>query len=360
MRFARITLGLLLTLAGVLATVAGAVAAFWLVGPDNTISTPSRALASKGLAVLTAPDLLDRHGPILHVTASGLKPLFVGVARDLDARDYLSGTAHTRLIRFDPPATFGTQDLRGRTGKLTPPGELDWWVAKSAPGSQSLVWPTQDGRYDVVVMNADGSATVGAQVSFGIEVHRLFGICLLVLGAGILVLALGIGLTFRRGGTTATARSAAVTAGFPAASAVPAISRIATLVTTAPAPVVSTSDKQTAATVTLPPDRVSPFAPERVSPFLPTQPATARGARTQGASPQSATTPGASTQGGRTQGSRTQAVSSQPATTQGAAIHGGSVQPAAEQTKPARTTPIRPAATVPAAPMFMTPAAVAR
>ena len=111
MRFARIALGLLLSLAGLVVTVAGAVAAFWLVGPDNTISTSARELTSQGLAVITAPDLLDRHGPTLHVTATGDKPLFVGVGQDLDVRDYLAGAAHTRLIRFDPPATFGTQDM---------------------------------------------------------------------------------------------------------------------------------------------------------------------------------------------------------------------------------------------------------
>ncbi|HET6739525.1 MAG TPA: hypothetical protein VFH76_11345, partial [Kribbella sp.] len=198
MRFARIALGLLLAVAGSLATVAGAVAAFWLVGPDNTISTPSRQLASTGLAVVSAPTLLDRHGPTLHVSASGDKPLFIGVAQDLDVRDYLSGVAQTRVVSFDPPATFGTQDLRGGTKKLTPPGELDWWVAQSATGAQSISWPVQDGRYDVVVMNADGSPAVGAQVTFGIQVHRLFGICLLVLGAGVLVLALGLALMLRR------------------------------------------------------------------------------------------------------------------------------------------------------------------
>lgn len=62
MRFARITLGLLLALVGVLVTLAGAVVAFWLVGPDNTVDTGEQRLASKGLAVMTAPDLLDRHG----------------------------------------------------------------------------------------------------------------------------------------------------------------------------------------------------------------------------------------------------------------------------------------------------------
>ncbi|WP_432884012.1 hypothetical protein ACQPYH_43010 [Kribbella sp. CA-245084] len=254
MRFARITLGLLLTLAGLVATVAGAVAAFWLVGPDNTISTPSREFASSGLAVVTAPTLLDRHGPTLHVNASGDKPLFVGIGQDLDVRDYLAGSAHTRLTRFDPPGTFGTQDLRGRSGKLTPPGQLDWWVAQSASGSQSVSWPMQDGRYEVVVMNADGTPAVGAQVSFGVQVHRLFGICLLVLGAGVLVLALGLALMFRRRKVAADTETT---------TEIPVLvsSRIPVLVPVA----AGTSDDNA------PAYRVSPFAPERVSPFAPNQ-----------------------------------------------------------------------------------------
>ena len=257
MRFARITLGLLLSLAGLVATVAGAVAAFWLVGPDNTISTPSREFASSGLAVVTAPTLLDRHGPTLHVNASGDKPLFVGIGQDLDVRDYLAGSAHTQLIRFEPPGTFGTQDMRGRNGKLTPPGQLDWWVAQSASGSQSLSWPMQDGRYEVVVMNADGTPAVGAHVSFGVQMHRLFGICLLVLGAGVLVLALGLALMFRRP-KVAVAADAEATTEIP----LPVTSRIPVLVPVA----ASTSDANE------PAYRVSPFAPERVSPFATTQP----------------------------------------------------------------------------------------
>ncbi|MGW1341777.1 hypothetical protein ACWCOV_12030 [Kribbella sp. NPDC002412] len=198
MRFARTALGLLLTLTGLMVTIAGAVAAFWLVGPDNTVTTGSRQFTSQGLAVITAPDLLDRHGPTLHVTAAGDQPVFVGVGRDLDVADYLAGASHTRLIRFDPPATFGTQEMRGRTARLTPPAQLDWWVAESSgSGRQSVAWPIQDGRYDVVVMNADGTPAVGADVRFGVEVDRAFGVCLLALGAGILVLALGLVLTFR-------------------------------------------------------------------------------------------------------------------------------------------------------------------
>ncbi len=300
MRFARITLGLLLALSGLLAAIAGAVAAFWLVGPDNTISTPRRELASTGLAVVTAPSLLDRHGPTLRVSASGDKPLFIGVGQDLDVRDYLSGTAHTRLTKFDPPATFGTQELRGDTKKLTAPSQLDWWVAQSAPGSQAVTWPIQDGLYDVVVMNADGTPAVGAQVTFGIEVHRLFGICLLVLGAGVVVLALGLALVLRR---RPVAKETADTTEIPVIK-----TRIPVLVSTAP---VQREEEENA-----PAYRVSPFAPDRVSPFAPLA-----------------------------------AKEEQPAP--------APVKAPVRQV-PVRPAAVRPTAAVPAAPMFMSPAAVAR
>ncbi|MGW6283071.1 hypothetical protein [Kribbella sp. NPDC055071] len=261
MRFARTALGLLLTVAGLVVTVAGALAAFWLVGPDNTISTPGRSLSSQGLAVITAPNLLDRHGPTLHVTATGDKPLFVGVGQDLDVRDYLSSSAHTRLVRFDPPATFGTQEMRGGTSKLTPPGKLDWWVARSGTGESTVAWPIQDGRYDVVVMNADGSPAVGAQVRFGIQIHRAFGLSLVVLGAGVLILALGLMLAFRR----RPARTAATTI-TTAPISIPA-ARIKTNEPAYSAPIQPVLAPKPV--VPVPAERVSPFAPERVSPFAP-------------------------------------------------------------------------------------------
>ncbi|MFD7152978.1 hypothetical protein ACFV9C_00175 [Kribbella sp. NPDC059898] len=252
MRFARITLGLLLALSGLVATVAGAVAAFWLVGPDNTITTPQRELAGKGLALVSSPELLDRHGPTLHVSVSGDKPLFVGVAQDLDVRDYLAGVAHTQVTRFGLPATFGTEEVRGRTNKLTPPGELDWWVAQSAAGAQSLSWPVQDGRYDVVVMNADGTPAVGAQVTFGLQVHRLFGLCLLVLGAGVLALAFGVALLRRRR---------------PARDEVSDTREIPVINTRIPA--LASAELAEYDEELGPAYRVSPFHPDRVSPFAP-------------------------------------------------------------------------------------------
>ncbi|TCC55861.1 hypothetical protein E0H73_34595 [Kribbella pittospori] len=258
MRFARTALGLLLTLIGLVVTLAGAAAAFWLVGPDNTISTGSQPLTSKGLAVITAPDLLDRHGPTLHVTATGDKPVFVGVGQDLDVSNYLAGAAHTRVIRYDVPSTFSTQQMRGGIPRLTPPGELDWWVAKSGGnGPRSIAWPIEDGKFDVVVMNADGSPAVDTDVRFGVEVHRGFGICLLVLGTGIVLFALGLTLAFRRRpATVVPAFTPARIASVPApARSVPVSSAPAAATPAASAPAVA--------------EPVSPFAPERVSPFAP-------------------------------------------------------------------------------------------
>ncbi|MFF0265761.1 hypothetical protein [Kribbella sp. NPDC004536] len=323
MRFARITLGLLLALSGLAATVAGAVAAFWLVGPDNTITTPSHRLASTGLAVVSAPSLLDRHGPTLHVSATGDKPLFIGVGQDLDVRDYLSGVSHTQLVRFDPPATYGTQEVRGRTNKLTPPGALDWWVAQSATGAQSVSWQVQDGRYDVVVMNADGSPAVGAQVTFGIQVHRLFGICLLVLGAGVLVFAFGLRL-LRRRRPVAAVRQVADTTEIPVIKN----ARIPVLVSAPAAP----ADNS-------PAYRVSPFHPDRVSPFAPLE---EQEEQDEDAPVESVPVEVAAS------------VAEVPAEDVAAAAV--AVRPALVRTGAARTVPVA----VPAAPMFMSAAAVAR
>ncbi|GAB3828271.1 hypothetical protein [Kribbella italica] len=199
MRFARITLGLPLALVGVVATLAGAASAFWLVGPDSTVETGEQRLTSRGLAVATAPDLLARHGFTLHVTASSARPVFVGVAHDLDVSSYLGEASYTRIVRFDLPSDIATQEMKGGSERLNPPTGLDWWVADAGgAGKQSAEWETLDGAYDVVVMNADGTPGVDATVTFGAELKGLFGICLVVLGAGLILLFLGIWLVMPR------------------------------------------------------------------------------------------------------------------------------------------------------------------
>jgi hypothetical protein len=149
---------------------------------------------------MTAPDLLDRHGPTLHVTASASKPVFVGIGQDLDVASYLSASEYSRVVRFDVPAKFDTQEMKGGQTPLSPPAGLDWWKVKAAgPGNQTVAWEIADGRYDVVVMNADGSPGVAARITFGVELAGAFRTCLLVLGIGVVLVVVGLVLIlFRR------------------------------------------------------------------------------------------------------------------------------------------------------------------
>ena len=195
MRVVRSVLGVLLALIGLLVGLAGAAAAFWLIGPDDTVKSGDQHLTSKGLAIASSPELLDRHGPVLHVEAHSTngKPVFVGVARDFDVASYLKGFAHTSLVQVQYPIALTTQEQKGAAGPLAAPDTLDWWVAKAnGAGTQSIAWPITDGPYDVVVMTADGKTAPDVQVDLGIEIPHAFLAALGVLLAGLVLLAAGI------------------------------------------------------------------------------------------------------------------------------------------------------------------------
>ncbi|TCC25006.1 hypothetical protein [Kribbella speibonae] len=194
--------GVLLALIGLVVAVVGGVAAFWLIGPDNTVQSGEQHLSSKGLAIASTPELLNRNGPVLHVDVRSAKnqPVFVGVARDFDVSSYLKGFAHTKLVQVQYPIALSTQDEKGTAGPLAAPDTLDWWVAKAnGAGTQSIAWPIEDGPYDVVIMNADGKTAPDVQVDLGIEIPKAFATALGVFAAGLVLLALGILLVlFRR------------------------------------------------------------------------------------------------------------------------------------------------------------------
>lgn len=202
MRVIRRIFGVLLALIGLIVAVVGGAAAFWLIGPDNTVQSGEQHLSSKGLAIASTPDLLNRHGPVLHVDVRSPKnqPVFVGVARDFDVSSYLKGIAHTKLVQVQFPIALSTQDEKGTAGPLAAPDTLDWWVAKAnGTGTQSIAWPIEDGPYDVVIMSADGKTAPDVQVDLGIEIPKAFASALGVFAVGLVLLALGILLIlFRR------------------------------------------------------------------------------------------------------------------------------------------------------------------
>ncbi|MFF1822800.1 hypothetical protein ACFVWG_36220 [Kribbella sp. NPDC058245] len=200
MRVLRGVLGVLLAVLGLLVTVVGAAAAFWLIGPDDTVYSGEQHLAVQGRSLVTTPNLVDQHGPTLHVRARSLdgKPVFIGVGRNFDVASYVEPDAYTSLVQIKYPIAFSTEEHVGATTPLAAPATLDWWMAKaSGPGQQSLAWPIQDGPYQVVVMPAAGNAPVDVQLEFGIEIPYAFLAALAVLLIGLVLIALAW-LTFRR------------------------------------------------------------------------------------------------------------------------------------------------------------------
>ena len=170
---------------------------------DGYLSTSSerfeastRAMTSESIDIdLNEADWLVDSGDFgkvrLDVSPQTGKPVFVGIAAAADVNAYLRHVAHTRVTDIDWPqfeATYSPQD--GERRPAAPAGQDIWKASAHGAGPQVLNWDVEDGDWSVVVMNADGSTGVEADISSGAKVPFLDELGWSALGAGgILVLA---------------------------------------------------------------------------------------------------------------------------------------------------------------------------
>jgi hypothetical protein len=175
----------------------------------------TRALATENLDVdLDAGDfVLDTEdlGKVrLEVESRNDKPVFVGIARTSDVENYLAGVSHTTVTDVDTsPFDADYDDHAGDRLPVAPADSRIWAASEHGSGKQTLHWEIEDGDYSVVVMNADGSRGVDADVSTGANVPFLDEIGWTALGSGGFVLVIGIALLVagirRPGNPTGTA-----------------------------------------------------------------------------------------------------------------------------------------------------------
>jgi hypothetical protein len=160
----------------------------------------TRALATENLDVdLDAGDfVLDTEdlGKVrLEVESRNDKPVFVGIARTSDVDDYLAGVSHTTVTDVDTsPFDADYDDHAGDRRPVAPADSHIWAASEHGSGKQTLHWQIEDGDYSVVVMNADGSAGVDADISTGANVPFLDEIGWTAVGSGSFVLIMGIAL----------------------------------------------------------------------------------------------------------------------------------------------------------------------
>lgn len=163
------------------------------------LMSPEASLSSSGYAVTSTDLQLHSDAPSvpraiigdtkLRATSSNAKDVFIGVARTADVNAYLAGARRSVLRDFTNSRP--RYDAVGSGTLATPPTSVGIWARQaSGPGTQSIAWPVENGNWTAVVMNADGTSEVAADVAAGAQVPGLWWIIGgLLVGAAVTAVA---------------------------------------------------------------------------------------------------------------------------------------------------------------------------
>ncbi|WP_171059459.1 hypothetical protein [Arthrobacter crystallopoietes] len=181
-------LGIGLTIGG--AALAGADAAqqdgWYLSGPVERNQSTGYALTAPSLVIDPGQAGLPGAPPLselasIRVQVSSVVPgqdIFVGIGEASAVSAYLDGVPHDSMGDFswpidgERPGTFSgtpgeTDSPAGERAPAKPAGEDFWAASASGLGTQEITWDLQPGRWSLVVMNADASRPVWADVQAG-------------------------------------------------------------------------------------------------------------------------------------------------------------------------------------------------
>jgi hypothetical protein len=192
------------------ALIVGGIAALWgdshkdsdgyLTTKSQRFEAGGRALATENLDMdlgdadwLAQTDDLGR----LKITAESRdqKPLFVGLARTSDVESYLSGVPYSTVTDVDAsPFRADYERHAGNRHPVSPEHAGIWEASSDGRGEQSIDWQIEDGDWSIVVMNADGSLGVDAEVSAGADIPFLDELGWSAIGSGAFALILSVGL----------------------------------------------------------------------------------------------------------------------------------------------------------------------
>jgi hypothetical protein len=192
------------------ALIVGGIAALWgdsQKDSDGYLTTKSQRFEAGGRALATENldmDLGDADWVAqtddlgrLKITAESRdqKPLFVGLARTSDVESYLSGVPYSTVTDVDAsPFRADYERHAGNRHPVSPEHAGIWEASSDGRGEQSIDWQIEDGDWSIVVMNADGSLGVDAEVSAGADIPFLDELGWSAIGSGAFALILSVGL----------------------------------------------------------------------------------------------------------------------------------------------------------------------
>jgi hypothetical protein len=171
------------------------------------LSTDSQSFAANTHALATENLELDLDGAESLVDSTGLgdirldvdprsdKPVFVGIARTDEVSSYLGDVSHSTVTDIDyEPFEASYSPHAGEGSPAEPAGERIWAASTEGAGPQTLTWDVEDGDWSVVVMNADGSRGVEADISAGAKLPFLTELGWSALGGGAILLLAAVAL----------------------------------------------------------------------------------------------------------------------------------------------------------------------
>jgi hypothetical protein len=173
----------------------------YLTSEAHRFDTGTRALATENLDIdLGEADwLADDLGRVkIEAQSNDGKPLFVGIARTSDVERYLHGVPHATVhdVEDGPFDSFHAETTRqaGNRHPVAPEHADIWAVSSQGAGEQTADVDLREGDWSVVVMNADGSLGVDADISAGANLPFLDELGWIALGSGSFALVVAIAL----------------------------------------------------------------------------------------------------------------------------------------------------------------------
>jgi hypothetical protein len=110
-------------------------------------------------------------------STSGPAALFMGVAPSSEVDTYLTGVTHDEMTDLELEVaeirSVEYERHEGTTTPSTPGAELFWATAVEGTGLLTLDWTVRPGDWSAVIMNADASSGVGAELVFGAQASNI-------------------------------------------------------------------------------------------------------------------------------------------------------------------------------------------
>jgi hypothetical protein len=169
---------------------------------DGYLTTPAERFATQTYALTRTRLEINTNGPgwllndswfgkiRIRGESPGAKMLFIGIGPEAAVAKYLGTVAHANVqdIDFDPfRVTY--LPIAGRAPQGPPTAQSFWAVSASGVGTQTVTWKVREGDWSIVLMNADGSRGVVADVDLGAKLSFLLWVAIGSLIGGVLVIA---------------------------------------------------------------------------------------------------------------------------------------------------------------------------